>query len=253
MRVPLLRQVSRSGMPAYQQVADWLRHDIAEGVYPRDTQLPTVPELAEMYDVGRQTVRRAIDQLKQAGIVSVRRRGGTRVEGVLPDMGDAIMAAFEVTSRYSLSLVLRVQDRQVVIARRDVADLLQCPPGQQWLKVTGYREGGKPPHPAGYTEVFVHADYPKVIERINRNTRLVYPLFRDLYGEQLIEFRQEVRAVRIVDAAARILDVAEGSPGLRYLTRFISAKGMQLEVAVNIHPLKEVELSKRGLYPRPVR
>lgn len=243
---------ARQGIPLYQQLADWLREDIASGVYPTGTLLPTVPELAEQFQVGKHTVRESLAQLKDAGIVSIRRRGGTRVEGLLTGMGDALMAAFEVTSQYSLDLILRIEEKQAIVARREVAELLQCPPGQQWLKITGYREGGDPPHPAGYTEVFIHNDFPKVFERINRNTRMVYPLFRDIYAEEVIEFRQEARAVRISGPAAKTLSLPEGTRGLRYVTRFISSKGIQLEVAVNTHPLGELQKANQIIYRRPV-
>ena len=61
--------------PAYQQLAGILRGRIAKGEW-RSGPLPSVKQLQQEYGVGRDTVLRAIDILREEGLVfTVPRRG----------------------------------------------------------------------------------------------------------------------------------------------------------------------------------
>lgn len=246
------QRIPQKGMPLYQQVASWLRDDIANGVYPVGSLLPTTPELAKLFGVGKHTVREALAQLKSGGIISIRRRGGTRVEANLPETSEYVLQAFDAITQYSNQARLRVLNKDLIVARREVAELLQCPSAQEWLHIEGFRAGGTPPEPIGYMEVYINRAFPKVYERINRNTVVVFKMFEEIYEENIVEVRQEMRAVRITGRAAEVLTVKEGTIGMRYITRFFSAKGVQLEVSVNIHPLEKLSFAKHIVYPRPI-
>jgi DNA-binding GntR family transcriptional regulator len=64
--------------PAYRQLAAILRDQIAEGQW-RAGPLPSVKQLQEQHDVGRDTVLRAIDLLRDEGLVFTVARRGTYV------------------------------------------------------------------------------------------------------------------------------------------------------------------------------
>ena len=68
-----------SASPLYAQVADAIRERIVKGVWPIDTQIPTLPALALEFDVGLITVRQAIQLLKNEGLLSPRQGQGTFV------------------------------------------------------------------------------------------------------------------------------------------------------------------------------
>ena len=60
---------SHSLLPLYHQVEEKLRKDIASGVYRPDQPIPTKIALQKKYDVSRETVRRAVNNLVLAGLV----------------------------------------------------------------------------------------------------------------------------------------------------------------------------------------
>jgi GntR family transcriptional regulator len=64
--------------PAYQQLAAILRAKIAEGEW-RNGPLPSVKQLQQEHDVGRDTVLRAIEILRDDGLVFTVARRGTYV------------------------------------------------------------------------------------------------------------------------------------------------------------------------------
>ncbi|WP_020122972.1 winged helix-turn-helix domain-containing protein [Streptomyces canus] len=62
-----------------QAVLEALRARIAEGAYPLDSMLPTQRALAEEFDVSRDTVQRALRELKSEGWIESRQGSGSRV------------------------------------------------------------------------------------------------------------------------------------------------------------------------------
>ena len=65
-------------MPAYEQLAGILRARIGAGEW-RSGPLPSVKQLQDTYDVGRDTVLRAIEVLRSDGLVFTVKRRGTYV------------------------------------------------------------------------------------------------------------------------------------------------------------------------------
>jgi GntR family transcriptional regulator len=67
-----------SPVPQYQQLADILRARIEAGDWPHGP-LPSTVQLQQEYEVGRDTVLRAIDILRTEGVVFTVKRRGTYV------------------------------------------------------------------------------------------------------------------------------------------------------------------------------
>lgn len=70
--------------PLYEQVADRLRAAIEGGELKPGDQVPSEAELSEQHDVSRQTVRLALQQLTQAGLVTSGRGRGRYVRSYTP-------------------------------------------------------------------------------------------------------------------------------------------------------------------------
>lgn len=68
-----------SGTPLYKQLSSELNLKITSGAWPYNTKIPTETELGKMYSVSRQTVRLAIDDLKNRGLIIKRQGVGTFV------------------------------------------------------------------------------------------------------------------------------------------------------------------------------
>lgn len=73
-----------SSVPVATQVARDIEADIVAGRIAPDTRLPSEPDLALQYGVARMTIRRAVAQLRDKGlVVTVHGRGSF----VAPDEG----------------------------------------------------------------------------------------------------------------------------------------------------------------------
>ncbi|MEL6977580.1 MAG: phosphonate metabolism transcriptional regulator PhnF [Pseudomonadota bacterium] len=70
--------------PIWRGIFETLRGEIVGGAFNAGDKLPTEKEFSERFGVNRHTVRRALSELSQAGVISVRRGSGAYVsEGVL--------------------------------------------------------------------------------------------------------------------------------------------------------------------------
>lgn len=63
----------------YMTLLNELHHDIRMGVYRETGRLPTEMQLAKMYSVSRQTVRRALGILAEEGLIERRQGSGSRL------------------------------------------------------------------------------------------------------------------------------------------------------------------------------
>jgi DNA-binding GntR family transcriptional regulator len=58
-----------AGDPVWRQVANDISARIADGSYPLGSPLPAEDDLASEYAVARQTVRRALRELRKRGLI----------------------------------------------------------------------------------------------------------------------------------------------------------------------------------------
>lgn len=62
--------VARHGnKPLYNQIREYLLDRIVDGTYPPHSQIPSENELGELFNVSRITVRQALTQLQQEGLI----------------------------------------------------------------------------------------------------------------------------------------------------------------------------------------
>lgn len=66
-------------MAKYQVLADWMKQRIETGTFEPGARLPSEQKLQEQFGVSRQTVRKALEVLEEAGILRSRQGSGTFV------------------------------------------------------------------------------------------------------------------------------------------------------------------------------
>ena len=93
----------KSQSPLYQQLMARLKNDILAGVYPSGARIPSEQLLCETYGVSRVTVRKAMLDLVQEGLL-VRRQGKAGAvsdEAVNRVLADAAESRAAFSERYS--------------------------------------------------------------------------------------------------------------------------------------------------------
>lgn len=119
---------SDSVSPLYRQLMQRIRADIASGVYPVHSRIPSEAELGDAYQVSRVTVRKALSELTREGLLRRMQGKGTYV--CTPRLKSNLR---EVTSFHEACLMMgctpgtKVISAQVVHAEDDVRESLMLP------------------------------------------------------------------------------------------------------------------------------
>lgn len=105
----------------YLQLATELQLELERGTFP--DKLPTELELTQLYHVSRQTVRQALEQLVQNGLIEKRQGSGSKVLDKGRSRGsDRIAVVTSYINDYIFPTVL--QDIQAVLTRKNYSTLL---------------------------------------------------------------------------------------------------------------------------------
>ncbi|MHB8311787.1 MAG: GntR family transcriptional regulator [Candidatus Dormibacteria bacterium] len=158
----MTEELNRSGsQPLYQQLADILRKDIAEGRLPAGVAFPSERKLMGRYQVTRTTVRSAIGALKQEGMVvsehgagsfvrdpkADRRRVDARQVGVVRPAApkEAKADGSQPERAFRLQAILESSERRTKVTPW-IAELLQVEVGTEVLvqETTGLDAEGAP-------------------------------------------------------------------------------------------------------------
>ena len=122
-----------SKSPLYERVESVLASDIADGSFPPETQLPPEEGLIERFEISRTTVRKAVQNLVERGLVEVRRGKGTFV--TQPKITQELT---ELTGFVEDMLALgrtptaRLLDKRIVAATKPSRKTSHWRPGRWW-------------------------------------------------------------------------------------------------------------------------
>src|ERR1700754_4458343 len=120
--------------PHFADIARELTEAIASGRFPVGAYLPTELELRDHYRTSRHTVRAALHELQQLGLVSRRKNAGTRVESARPrNEFRPTLASVDDLAQFGSEHLRLVQSAEVIAADRELAKRLQCAEGERFL------------------------------------------------------------------------------------------------------------------------
>ncbi len=125
----------QSHEPAYLQLVNILRHNVASGVLRPGDQLPSESQLCDRYGVSPMTVRRAINLLADQGVVIAEQGRGTFVKPVA--MGAASFQLAELQDLLSdpTRTSVRLLETRIISADERIARKLAIPIGQRTIYI----------------------------------------------------------------------------------------------------------------------
>ena len=81
----------------YQKVIEWITENIDSGVLRPGERIPSENELCDRFDLSRQTIRHAIAQMAEDGLLESRRGSGTYVSDIRAQEGERSVVAVVTT------------------------------------------------------------------------------------------------------------------------------------------------------------
>jgi GntR family transcriptional regulator len=218
--------------PLYLQLRQRLEEEIRSGALGPGASLPSEREIADLCNVSRVTVRKAVQSLVRDGFVVQRRGSGTtvarQVERVEQPLSRLTSFSEDMARRSMTGRSIWIE-RGVFSASPREMMVLGLGPDEQVARITRLRMAN---------------DVPLAIERAALSTRYLPDpdrIERSLYetlaelGNKPVRAVQRISAVNMgADDAAR-LDVSEGSAGLSIERISYSAQGAVIEFTRSVY------------------
>ncbi|MEQ1951178.1 GntR family transcriptional regulator [Mesorhizobium sp. CN2-181] len=227
------RTLVREGGPLYRQLADILRRPIAEGVLAVGEELPKEASIADHFGVSLITVRHALRDLEDSGLIRKR-----SAKPAVVAARDAEAPVWHMANFTDIAAFARDASLNVLSYRRESPPLLQ--------QYFGARKGE-----AGYClrsvlksgeekKVYITTYFPaEVGERLSRRDFtdvLIFDTVQRKFGLRLAVAHMTVRA-EVADAtAAEVLDIEPGSALLIVEMLYQASDGRNVELSVARHP-----------------
>jgi GntR family transcriptional regulator len=223
--------------PRYLLLARTLYNAIQSGAHPIGSLLPTELDLSMQHGVSRQTVRQAIGQLRQQGLVSARKGVGTRIDAKQPPK----RFSYSTTSASDLVEVVEgtemaIRSSNIIAARGKLAAELGCRANHRWLHLACSRRVDGENRLLSWINVYIDSRLAPSLKLPKMMRGALFLLVEKQSGETLVEIQQEIRATTIDADLAKTLDAEEGSAALEITRRYFSTGRRLIMVSVNTMP-----------------
>lgn len=197
--------------PLYIQIQEYLAEMIASGELPPDTKLPSERELSRELDISRMTVRRAITELVNEGVLDRRHGAGTFVakQRLTYDVREVTSFAHAIEAR-GMKVATQLLEFSQVPAGRRLAERLAVDIGDELYLVVRLRMANRVP--ILYERSFFPCARCPGLEEYDLEKTRIYDLLTEAYKFKITNVSQTIEAVSASDVTARQLRIEEGSP-----------------------------------------
>ncbi|MBO4854496.1 MAG: GntR family transcriptional regulator [Oscillospiraceae bacterium] len=215
-----------SDIPLYTQLVGIIKHNIASGALRVGELLPSESELCRALDVSRNTVRQAIGELENEGLV-VRKRGkGTFVADPNTTRRGVPYSFTTEISSMGKSPSSTLVDFTVMTPQHDICDMMGLRQGAKVYRFTRIRKvDGEP-------LILETSYYPQYIyPHLTRDMVETHSFYSLLYHVGIMPFsaRESYEAVILDSRRAKLLGVAAGSCAFYHQRRTCTEDGRVYE------------------------
>jgi len=223
--------------PLYLSLARSLMQEIDKGRYAVGTALPPEDSLAQRYGVSRHTVRQALRELKDDGVIWSRAGIGTMVRA--RSEASRFFSGIKTVSdllQFVDATEMHVIARGEVVANAELAAQLYCQAGQAWTEISILRKVPQQKLPLSYLQVYLRPQYADAVGPQKIFKQPIYTMVEARFGVRIVEVRQEITAANLSRTMARALKAKEGQAAMRIARYYLDRTGAIVEVGIGHYP-----------------
>ena len=226
----------------YQQIARDLLGKIRTGQFPVGTMLPAESQLCQDYHASRYTVREALRWLADYGLIDRKRGLGTVVRTVEPSPAFVYrLSSLTEILRYPEDTYRENAVAGLIQADPPLASRIDCPVGTDWYRIGGLRRSDTSDLPIAWSDIYVLPEFAPLLQAENISRKHVFELIERERGVVIANAQIRIFASSIDGHLARLMQVADDTPALTIVRRYIDETGRNFETTVTIHPQKRFE------------
>ena len=217
--------------PLHVQVTNELRKEILAKNYGENGCIGTHTQLAERFGVSLRTIRTAVQQLSDEGLVDIRQGKGTFVRRTM--FVDPLKDLTGISNMLS----------QMQVDRESVVPVLEHIETPAWIAQSIRQQLGETcvfirrnvivdGVPTANADMYLPGKYQGFFDHKELETLTVYQVYQQKLGVALGRGRQIIRAAGASKSAAESLGLPEGSPVLQIERQAFSAEGELIEYMI---------------------
>lgn len=214
----------RSPIPAYFQLKNIILQRIRSGEYPEGSLIPSERDLGASYGISRMTVRQALNQLVNEGVLNREKGRGTFVTRTKLEQRN-IMSFSDTVRLKGMVPSTRVLHLSKDEPAEDVRLLLELQPGEKVYVLRRLRL-------ANATPVGIEEDYipEKLCPGLDNHdlTSSLYSLFKEQYNHTISFLDNVVESSRPSREERELLEIAGNTPVLRVSSVNHTGTGVRL-------------------------
>jgi GntR family transcriptional regulator len=225
-----------SNVPLYSQLKHIIIRKIESGDYPEASKIPSEQELCELYDISRPTVRQAISELTNNGILYKEKGKGTFVAKSKSKVNIKDYSGFTDSILDSSNPgQLNIQSIRV-IKHDEVSELESIFDNQSYSKSIDLAEikylSGDNDSILSYNVSYIPMSlFPEIIEDV-KGRKPSYDIFKGKYPLLPVKTKSSLEIIYTDQSDAQYLQVQTGHPLLKVENLLYSKNGLLVELVI---------------------
>ncbi|HWS34240.1 MAG TPA: GntR family transcriptional regulator [Actinoplanes sp.] len=231
MPMPPLEIDRTSPVPIYFQIGRRLEEAIDRGELVPGERIPTEIELADSLEISRPTIRRAIEELVDKGLLTRKRGVGTRVTDVQVRRRVALTSLFDDLAAAGREPQTRVLNFERDCVDRHAARMLGLPADEEMVHCERLRLAD------GMPLAVLRNWLPPRFADLNGEalaTRSLYRMMGEWNGRPAVA-KQRITAKAATPAQARLLDIGPHTPLISMQRTSFDSTGATVEYSDNLY------------------
>ncbi len=201
-----------SKLPLYYQVVESLVKEIQEGKYLENQKIPSERELCDIYEVSRVTIRHAVNELVDMGLLVKRHGDGTYVA---PKMSQDLLGFYSFTEemkKIGRDPWSKVLGFERIESDEKIARKLSCNLGESVFKLVRLRMADETP--MMYERTYLPCWRFDTLQREDLEDTPMYDVFRNKFDVSFSKAEEVLKPVTTRDYEADLLEVNQAVPSM---------------------------------------
>lgn len=205
----------KSGTPLYIQISEYMKENIEGGRWKKGDQLPSENELVSELKVSRGTLKKALNELVEEGLIEQIQGKGTYVKGddIQYSLGSGLLSFAESLESQSINYKTELLHKEYRKATKEIANKLKIPKDSEYLYLLRLRyvEDEK----IMLIENRLNHRLANGIENIDFNKYNLFNTIENLSGLKISYSESKYAAERVGERKSKFLEVDKNDPILR--------------------------------------
>ena len=214
----------RSPVPAYYQLKNYIIDSISSGQWKKDNPIPSERELAMFAKVSRMTVRQAINELVNEGILYRVKGKGTFITRTKIEQKN-IMSFSEMVKSKGMVPNTQILEFNSERSYPDIAELMGLQLQTEFYRFKRLRKAGD--IPVAIEEVYIPAEYCRNIQKYDL-TGSLYGILHEHYQFRIGRMDVSIEAILPDVEQQKLLLVGADVPLLKVYGNTIADTGIEL-------------------------